>query len=84
MPIIRRSALVGLAVSSAVFRQPYRGSHRCRKQAEVPNWFSNTHPPPRWTTPTNFPHLLQENPGREENQLEIRGVLNIRVTYQKN
>jgi hypothetical protein len=74
---------VGLAVSSAVLWQPYRCSHRCWKQAEIPNWFSNTHPPPRWTTRTNFPHLLEEHPGREEDQLQIRVVLNILVTYQK-
>lgn len=34
----------------------------------------------RWTTRINFPHLLRENPGREEDQLLIRGVLNVPVT----
>jgi hypothetical protein len=34
----------------------------------------------QFSTPT----VLQENPGREEDQLLIRGVLNVRVTCQKN
>ena len=72
-----------LAVSSAVLRQPYRCSHRCWKQAEIPNWFSNIHPPPWWTTRTTFSTPAGKNPEREEGQLKSRDVLNIRMPYQK-